>query len=766
MSIFEPTPTGDEAIDVVFKRLQQAMRGQATDTAADIAAGDAEAVAAAGVASQQARGLFFQTFEDPVEDDWNVREGTPTITYPNNGVVGGKALRTDGHLWMAYPGNIPFDPARLYRFRARVRQISAPTDPAKDIFYFGFEGIAADGVTLVSTSGSGGYGNAHYAGSVSSWVNDVWVEKTGYYKGTAAAGTQGGATPQLAGVAHENVRYMRPNLILNYNGGDGVFELDYIAIEVITEDLEIDAQEIVDGDLLVAANQAASVFGQPFSAATIASLMSGSAITEVQIEDDAITSPKIAANQILAGHILAGEIDASKIAANTILAGNIAAGTITGDEIAAATILAGNIAADQITSGLIAADQILASHIAAGQVDTGQLAAGAVTAVKIEANAIVAGKISAGAVEAGDIAAGAISTSNLFVAGVVGNAALGPDSVDSGEIANGAINAGTMISGGVIATGHMSAGSIDADRLSAGTVDTTQLAAGAITAAKIDALAVIAGKIAAGAVDTNELAAYAVQAGKIEAGAIIAGKIAVGGVSGSTQIGNGVVNTNQLAAGAVEAAKIDAGAITAGKIAVGGVSGSTQIANGIVDTLQLAADSVIATKIDVADLSAISLDISNDLWVPNNKTIKYGTSGGGASPLVKSAHVPYTAFHKENYYTQNLADQGFHSFSAPYCAPYVADSGNVNWVAQLVLPYGVKITSIKVTGYRANSSQLNTIFLHYYGGSGPLYSHLRQLSDEDVHHGPYSGGASRLSPEPEHREFNERLAAGSARDCL
>jgi hypothetical protein len=567
VSLFEPTPTGDEAVDVVFRRLQQAMRGQATATETAIAEGDAASQAAAVAAQQQAQGIFFQSFEDPVEADWNVRQGPGTVTYPSNGIVGGKAFRTDAYCWLAYPGNIPFDPARLYRFRARIRMVQAPTDPLEDNAYFGFEGVAADGVTLVNTVGADSYSSQHYAGSwdMGAFTLGEWQEFTAYYKGTAATGTSGGATPQAAGVAHTNVRYLRPLFILNYPNGNGVMEIDYLAIEVITEDPEINALNVQDGAALVAANQAASIFGQPFSSATIASLMSGSAITEVQIEDNAITSPKIAANQILAGHILAGEISGSHVAANTITASNIQASTITTAEIAAGTILAGDIGANQITSALIAADQILSSHIGAGQVDALAIGAGAITTDKLDALAVTAAKIAAGAIEAGKISAGAINASSLFVAGVVDNTALGPNSVGSGEIASGAINSGTMIANGVIVTNHMTAGTINGDRISANTVDTGQIAAGAIQAGEISAGAVIAGKIGAGAVDTAELAAGAVTAAKIEAGTITAAQIAAGTITANEILTN-TITANRLNITGLSTIDDDAGTITAGKL--------------------------------------------------------------------------------------------------------------------------------------------------------------------------------------------------------
>ena len=720
MSIFEPTPTGDEAVDVVFKRLQQAMRGQATDVAQAIQDGDEATQIIAVAAQQQAQGIFFQTFEDPVEADWTVHEGYGTVSYPTNGVVGGKAFRSvGGNMWLAYPGNIPFDPARLYRFRARARLIVAPTNPANDWFYYGFEGVAADGTTLVNVAGADTYTNQHYAigADMGAYTLGEWQEFTYYFKGTAATGVGGGATPQTAGKTHQNVRYMRPMFLLNFSSGDGTMEIDYLAIEVITEDPEVDAQSIANGPALVAANQAASIFGQPFSSATIASLMSGSAITEVQIEDDAITSPKIAANTIVAGNIQAGTITGDRIAGNTIQAANIAAGTITGDEIAAGTIVAGNIGADQITSALIASDQILASHIAAGQVDTGELAAGAVTTTKLDALAVTAAKISAGAIEAGKIAAGAINASSLFVSGVVDSAQLATGAVTSNKIGTGAINSGTMIANGVIVTNHMTSGSINADRLSAGTVDTTQLAAAAITAAKIDAGAVTAAKISAGAVETAKLDALA-------------------------------VTTAKLAAGAVEADKIAANAIVAGKIAVGGVSGSTQIANGVVNTNQLAANAVVASKINVANLAVdLNANIGGNLYLPTSNNIIWGTSSTPA-PITKTLVIPHTLFQPDK--DDPTSSVVTYEHGTGYLDPGALTSGVRYFVSGFYLPVGAEIVKVELRCYRVsaagtmsfavyrindNGTRTTTGFAALHGGSG--WTTISDVGSETVAGNPY-----------------------------
>lgn len=63
-------------------------------------------------------------------------------------------------------------------------------------------------------------------------------------------------------------------------------------------------------------------------------------ITETQIADDAITTPKIAALAVTAAEIAAGTITADKIAANTLTAGTIAAGAIGTDELAADAVIA------------------------------------------------------------------------------------------------------------------------------------------------------------------------------------------------------------------------------------------------------------------------------------------------------------------------------------------------------------------------------------------------------------------------------------------
>jgi hypothetical protein len=88
-------------------------------------------------------------------------------------------------------------------------------------------------------------------------------------------------------------------------------------------------------------------------------------ITETDISDNAITTPKINA----------GAITAAKLAADSVTAAAIMAGTITGTEIAAGAITAENLAADSITANEISSSYLYTGEILVDQLTGGTLAA-------------------------------------------------------------------------------------------------------------------------------------------------------------------------------------------------------------------------------------------------------------------------------------------------------------------------------------------------------------------------------------------------------
>jgi hypothetical protein len=106
-------------------------------------------------------------------------------------------------------------------------------------------------------------------------------------------------------------------------------------------------------------------------------------ITETDISDGAISTPKLSANSITADKIVANAITAEKIvaltitgdkiAANAISADKIVANTITGDKIAALTITAGQIAANAITASKLSVSELSAITAAMGTLTAGLL---------------------------------------------------------------------------------------------------------------------------------------------------------------------------------------------------------------------------------------------------------------------------------------------------------------------------------------------------------------------------------------------------------
>lgn len=115
-------------------------------------------------------------------------------------------------------------------------------------------------------------------------------------------------------------------------------------------------------------------------------------ITETQISDDAVTTPKLVAGAVTTAKIAADAVTANEIAAGTVTAAEIAADTITGNEIAAGAIATNELAANAVTANEIAANAVVAGKIQAGAVNTDKLSADAVTAAKLASITMEVGK--------------------------------------------------------------------------------------------------------------------------------------------------------------------------------------------------------------------------------------------------------------------------------------------------------------------------------------------------------------------------------------
>jgi hypothetical protein len=193
----------------------------------------------AGLVSRQAHGVFLETFEQV--PSWPNLSGNPTIMLlPQEGQAGGNSLRISGEAYLAFPHNIPFDPSKLYRVRVRLRQVTAPTSGGVAV-YCGVMGIAADGTTKVNAFGTNDIWSQHYVAAYGEFptAGAGWVVYTGWIKGWAAQGYNGGGTSPVApGALHQNARYFRPLVIVNYPSGNGTTDVDYIAVDVLDEEAQ------------------------------------------------------------------------------------------------------------------------------------------------------------------------------------------------------------------------------------------------------------------------------------------------------------------------------------------------------------------------------------------------------------------------------------------------------------------------------------------------------------------------------------------------
>ena len=171
----------------------------------------------------------------------------------------------------------------------------------------------------------------------------------------------------------------------------------------------------------------------------VASKISGQ-ITGTQVANNAITTPKIAANAITANEILAGAVTAAKVSAGAIEADKLAANSVTAAAIQAGAVNADKLAANSVTASAIAADSVTANAILAGAVNADKIAANAITADKIAANAITAANITAGAIGVDQLAANSVSSDKVQANAIVASK-IAANAVTADKILAGAVTA-------------------------------------------------------------------------------------------------------------------------------------------------------------------------------------------------------------------------------------------------------------------------------------------------------------------------------------
>jgi hypothetical protein len=186
-----------------------------------------------------------------------------------------------------------------------------------------------------------------------------------------------------------------------------------------------------------------------WSAAVATTDLTGT-ITNTQIADDSISTPKLQANSITAAKIGAGEVTAGKLAADSVIAGTIAAGAIRAVDAAfdTAAIQTADIANLAVTDAKI--NTLSASKITAGTID-----ANSITVTNLNATNITTGTLNGSRIGAGSITGGAgghLASATITDANIV-NATITSAKIASLDVSK--LNAGTVNvgSGGITIAG-------------------------------------------------------------------------------------------------------------------------------------------------------------------------------------------------------------------------------------------------------------------------------------------------------------------------
>lgn len=163
--------------------------------------------------------------------------------------------------------------------------------------FMGLVGVAADGVTRVTSTGTNNVVTGHHyvaANDVTVAVGTTWSTFTGYVKGHAATGTtEARPDPKMSGQMHTNVRYVRPIIRLLRNATGGTMQVDQVTLETVPTGV-VNAVNIADGAVTAASLAADAITGKIITGGTI----TGSYI-QTATSGQRITLNEADANEIL-----------------------------------------------------------------------------------------------------------------------------------------------------------------------------------------------------------------------------------------------------------------------------------------------------------------------------------------------------------------------------------------------------------------------------------------------------------------------------------
>ncbi len=169
-----------------------------------------------------------------------------TVTADDGGdlpsAYGGNFLRIAGRGGFYYRP-LPFNPDALYKVSGRLRQQTQGT--ADRTVYVGLLGFAADKTTVVDVQGDTltDPDNMHMFAVRRRILEtaEEFVYLEGYFRGSFPGAVEPGPNNNIGepGVMHEDVRYIAPAFVVNWNSSDGICDIDSIELEIVSPINEI-----------------------------------------------------------------------------------------------------------------------------------------------------------------------------------------------------------------------------------------------------------------------------------------------------------------------------------------------------------------------------------------------------------------------------------------------------------------------------------------------------------------------------------------------
>jgi phage minor structural protein len=152
-----------------------------------------------------------------------------TVAPSLEALEGGNLWTIQGSHWLYSKNAIPVNVNRTYQVTFRVRQTVNPTTAGASKVYAGV--VTLDENLQNLTGGAGTHRYCATSGTEITVEND-WQTFTGLIRGVG----------DLHDNFREGTRYVRPMIIVNYSGGDGTVEVDYVDFKDVTEIVEIESR--------------------------------------------------------------------------------------------------------------------------------------------------------------------------------------------------------------------------------------------------------------------------------------------------------------------------------------------------------------------------------------------------------------------------------------------------------------------------------------------------------------------------------------------